>query len=426
MDSLTEYQRNLYNKLNRIVLNQKFEEDDENTKKEFQTFLGQLFEKPFLLDLFNYDQITSLCALLDTPSLLLKLKFKHDEKNDFQKFTNSLQKSIVNNPENTNFLISSSILLQNNILDFLFQHFDEHKNLQNQIDVIKQNLNKNNDSLKMLSNELNETKNNIQEDLNQKIDKLPKELNETKININININERINNFKEELKNINDKLEKTNQVQDSIHKNVCKIHPLIETVNLDDLKESGIYFIQHFEGTIGVHFPIQSTNEASRIDVLCSSTNQIHQIVYVSYGFSNHAFERWFVNNSWGYWSQLSNGAIDISSLYAESTNAEEAVSLTQRVLNGQYTMCCEYAKHSELGSYILPSNFLQPRNTPRIILKFQHIRMPWPKDTDLKVSYDKEYKLELYNHGQPNILYSNFKRFCNSYEEAKSNWIILS
>ena len=272
MDSLTEYQRNLYNKLNRIVLNQKFEEDDENTKKEFQTFLGQLFEKPFLLDLFNYDQITSLCALLDTPSLLLKLKFKHDEKNDFQKFTNSLQKSIVNNPENTNFLISSSILLQNNILDFLFQHFDEHKNLQNQIDVIKQNLNKNNDSLKMLSNELNETKNNIQEDLNQKIDKLPKELNETKININININERINNFKEELKNINDKLEKTNQVQDSIHKNVCKIHPLIETVNLDDLKESGIYFIQHFEGTIGVHFPIQSTNEIRNriIDIQHSS------------------------------------------------------------------------------------------------------------------------------------------------------------
>ena len=256
MDSLTDYEKNLYNALSRIALNQKFEKDDEKTKNEFRSFFEQLFEKPFLLNLFNYDQIISLCVLLDTPTLLLKLKFNHDEKNDFQNFANSLKKSIQNHPQNTNFLISSSIVLQNNMLNFLFHHIDEHNfnNLQKQVYEIRQDLNKNNDSIKKISNEIISIKNDLQTDLNQKIDMLTKELNNAKSNvsndinqihkqIHIEFNDRINNFETELTNIKDKLERTIQIQDDIDKNVCKIHSHIETVNLDNLKENGIYFIK---------------------------------------------------------------------------------------------------------------------------------------------------------------------------------------
>ena len=181
-----------------------------------------------------------------------------------------------------------------------------------------------------------------------------------------------------------------------------------------------------KGTIGIQFPIQSSNKASRVDVFGSNTNQIHQIVYVSYGFANHVFERWFVNDSWGYWSQLSNGPIEITRLYDSSTDAQEAVSLTQRVLNGQFTLCCQYGKHSEFGSYILPPNLVQPGSTPRIVLKFQHVYMPTPRNTELTDYYDKEYLLELFDHTEPNKLYRQFKRYLNSYEEAKSNWIYLT
>ena len=91
---------------------------------------------------------------------------------------------------------------------------------------------------------------------------------------------KLNEIEQKIMDINHKFENRFDEEIQTFKNNSIIE-IKETANLDELEETGRYFINRFEGTPGFEYPIQTFDEkASFVEVLAGPNNTIHQTVYI--------------------------------------------------------------------------------------------------------------------------------------------------
>ena len=388
MNFLSENQKELLAKLQLIYANNSIDSINKDEQLVLSSFLEKIIKTENLSNILSLDEKLSLCSLLNKQTLVLHINFSPKTKEEYQTFLSAIKDNLKKHSSNIYTISIYSSLLNITLSETIFDHINL-LNMQQTITNISENFEnyKNNNEIKF-----NEIEHKIQR------------FNDNNENNNKNNESKLNEIEQKITEINNKFE--NQLHEEIQalKNSCNIE-VRETANLDELENTGRYFINKFEGTPGFEYPVQTFEEKSSfVEVFTGPNNTIHQTVYISdKNINNGVFERWKISNEWQTWSQISNGCINF-----DTSNAESTVKHLHRIKNLSASIYSPtgFKAQSNFWKYVLPPQICEIQGHARPILQFKTI---WGEKKD--INFDNgahfEYYLNVhfFDHQYQNIKY---------------------